>query len=69
MALDTVTKRKSAMQMGLSFMPQHFPLPDGSNLATQPERKLFLGLASAITNNPPPVGGTGFAQMLLRGVG
>ncbi len=58
------------MTMGLSFLLQPCA-PNGSDLATQPERKTFLGLASSIDSDDPPAGGgSGTAiYLLLMGVG
>lgn len=68
MALNTRTRRKAVMGMGMSFI-LHLNAPSGSNLDTQEERKLFLGLSSAISSGAPPAGGGGAIYLLLRGVG
>jgi hypothetical protein len=52
MALDSRTKRKAVMTLGMSFLLQP-SAPDGTNLAAQAERKTFLGLASSITSGTP----------------
>lgn len=68
MALDTRTRRKAVMCMGLSFLLQ-MPAPDAGNLGTESERKIFIGLSSAIASGLPPVAGPGAIYLLLRGVG
>jgi hypothetical protein len=64
MALDSRTKRKSVMAMGMSFLLQP-SAPDGTNLGAQAERKTFLGLSSAIDSTavaPPPSDSYGNAR-------
>ncbi|MCE5292908.1 MAG: hypothetical protein LLG14_27245 [Nocardiaceae bacterium] len=68
MALNTRTRRKAVMGMGMSFL-LHLNAPSGSNLDTEGERKLFLGLSSAIASGLPPVAGPGAIYLLMRGVG
>lgn len=68
MALDTRTRRKAVMGMGMSFI-MHLNAPSGSNIDSQGERKLFIGLSSAIASDLPPAAGPGAIYLLLRGVG
>lgn len=68
MALNTRTRRKAVMCMGMSFLLQP-NAPDAGNLGTQGERKLFIGLSSAISSGSPPAAGPGAIYLLMRGVG
>lgn len=52
MALDTRNKRMAMMAFHLPWLLR-FPLADGSNFATQGERKIVLGLNPGITSGAP----------------